>query len=115
MASVDPLQRPLLPADTDDKVDAKVEPDQLPPSYQAASEAPAPPPTDSESRCCRRRRRCRRIGHFFIALFVLWLTARYIVRHCQIRRFDNLHPHPHPHADGDSPWVRYLTILVELN
>jgi len=29
----------------------------------------------------------------------LWLTGRYIVRHCELRRFG----HPHPHAD-DSPW-----------
>src|SRR6266852_6587840 len=99
------LQRPLLTAHTDDKVDAKVEPvptDQLPPSYQAASEAP---PADSESKCCRRRR-CRRVGHFLIVIFFLWLGARYVVRHCQLRRFDR--PHSYSDADDDdSPWVRY--------
>lgn len=110
MASAESLQQPLLPptgTHTDDKVDSKVGPvplDQLPPSYQAASEAAAPPPADPEpdqSRCCRRRRRCRRFGHFFIALFFLWLTARYIVRHCQLRRF------AHPHVDHFS-WVGSL-------
>ncbi|KAN0111748.1 hypothetical protein V8E52_008128 [Russula decolorans] len=102
--SAESPQRPLLSAHTDDKVDHKVEPvpsDQLPPSYQAASEAPPPPPTDAaepdQSRCCRHRRRCRRFAHFFIALLFLWFTARYIVRHCQLRRF------AHPHTD-DFPW-----------
>jgi hypothetical protein len=110
MSSAESPQRPLLAAHTvtDDKVDAKVEPvpsDQLPPSYQAASEAPPPPPADADpdqSRCCRHRRRYRRLGHFFIALLVLWFTAHYIVRHCQLRRFS------HPHAD-DFPWVRGLS------
>lgn len=108
MASAESLQQPLLPpTHTDDKVDSKVEPvplDQLPPSYQAASEAAAPPPADPDpdrSRCCRRRRRCRRFGYIFIGLFFLWLTARHIVRHCQLRRF------AHPHAD-DFPWVGSL-------
>jgi hypothetical protein len=107
--SAESPQRPLLSAHTDDKVDHKVEPvpsDQLPPSYQAASEAPPPPPTDAaepdQSRCCRHRRRCRRFAHFFIALLFLWFTARYIVRHCQLRRF------AHPHTD-DFPWVGSLS------
>lgn len=105
MTSTEALQ-PLLSytGTTDDKVDTKVEPvspDQLPPSYEATSEAAPPPSADSESRCSRHRRRCRRFGHFFVALLFLWLTARYIVRHCQLRRF----AHPHDvHAD-DSPWV----------
>jgi hypothetical protein len=106
MSAADSPQCPLLSTHTDDKVDLKVDPvpsDQLPPSYQAASEAPPPPPADAEpeSRCSRYRRRCRRFGHFFIALFFLWLTARYIVRHCQFRRF------AHPHTDG-FPWVGSL-------
>lgn len=119
MSSVEDLQRPLLSPHTDEKVDplAKVErvpSDQLPPSYQtAASEAGPPPPPDAESRCCRHRRRCRRFGHFFIALFFLWLTAHYIVRHCRLRRFERPH---HPHADdSDSIWVRNVLVETELN
>jgi len=108
MSSAESPQRPLLSTHTDDKMDLKVNPlavpsDQLPPCYQAASEASPLPPADAEpdqSRCCRHRRRCRRFGHFFIALLFLWLTARYIVRHCQLRRF------AHPHTD-DFPWVGF--------
>ena len=114
MSSAESPQRPLLSASTDDKVpvDLKVDPvpsDQLPPSYQAASkQAPPPtPPTDGgepdQSRCSRHRHRCRRFVHFFIALSILWLTARYIVRHCRLRRF------AHPHTD-DFPWVSSLAI-----
>lgn len=101
MTSAEPLQRPLLSTHTDDKVDLdpKMASDQLPPSYQTASEA-APDSEPAQSGCCRHRRRCRRFGHFVVALLVLWLTARHIVRHCQLRRF----AHPDPHAD-DSPWV----------
>jgi hypothetical protein len=110
MSSIEALQRPLLSTHTDEKVDPKVElvpSDQLPPSYQAASEAPPPPPADSElaeSRCCRHRRLWRRFGHFFIpvAVVLLWLTTRYVVRHCQQRRFD--------HPDDVSIWVGYLAI-----
>jgi hypothetical protein len=111
MSSAESPQRPLLAAYTDDKADLKEEAvplDQLPPSYQAASEAPPPPPADAEpdpdqSRCCRHRRRYRRFGHFVVALLFLWFTARYIVRHCQLRRF------AHPHGD-DFPWVRSLAV-----
>ncbi|KAI0284577.1 hypothetical protein BGY98DRAFT_947614 [Russula aff. rugulosa BPL654] len=108
MASAESLQ-PLLSTYTDEKADSKVDPlpsDQLPPSYQAASEAAAPPPSaDSEpdkSRCCRRRGRCSRYIHFIIpvAVVALWLVTRYIVMHCQQRRF----AHPHLDDDDDSPW-----------
>ena len=117
MASPEPAQRPLISihTDGDDKVDAKVPLDQLPPSYQDASEAAPPPPADpdsDQSGCCRRRRRCRRFGHFLVALFFLWLTARFVVRHCQLRRF--AHPHPHSHHDGFS-WVRSLAIPTRSN
>jgi hypothetical protein len=112
MSSAESPQRPLLAAYTDDKVDLKEEAvpsDQLPPSYQAASEAPpAPPPADAEpdadqSRCSRHCRRYRRFGRFVVALLFLWFTARFIVRHCQLRRF------AHPHAD-DFPWVGSLAV-----
>ncbi len=106
MASLHPPQGIFLPTHTDDKMDLKVDveavpSDQLPPSYQAASEA-SPPPADPEpdqSRCCRHRRRCRRFGYFFICLLFLWFAARYVVRHCELRRFA-------PPYYEDFPWAR---------
>jgi hypothetical protein len=106
MSAADSPKCPLT--HTDDKVDLKVDPmpsDQLAPSYQASSEAPPPTPANAEldqSRCSRCRR--RRFGHLFIALFFLWLTARYIVRHYQLRRF------VHPYTDNFS-WVGSLAEL----
>ncbi len=83
------------------KVDVEAVPsDQLPPRYQAASEASPPAdPEPDQSRCCRHRRRFRRFGHFFIGLLFLWFAARYVVRHCELRRFAP------PHTE-DFRWVR---------
>ena len=121
MASAESLQ-PLLSTYTDGKADSKVDPlpsDQLPPSYQAASEAAAPPPPadsepDKSSRCCRGRGRCSRYVHFIIpvAVVALWLVTRHVVMHCQQRRF----AHPHLDDDDDSPWVGLLQYgRTELN
>lgn len=83
---------------TDDKVDPQaVAAAQPPPGYQVAAPAEAPPPPGHQ--CDHRRRRFRRFGHFLIAAACLWFAARFIVRHCELRR---LAP---PHRD-DFPWVR---------
>jgi hypothetical protein len=108
MTSSQSPEHPLIPTHTDEsvKVDLKVESSLLsddlpPPSYQVTSEAPPPPahPGSEQHSCCRRR--CRRFGHLFIAGLFLWLTARYIVRHCELRRFGSPHP-------DDFPWVCLL-------
>jgi hypothetical protein len=93
MSSLHPPQGP--PFDADDKVDP-VPSWQPPPSYLAASEEdPSPPPPANQSE--RRRRRFRRFGHFLVVALFVWLTVRYIVRHCELRRF--------AHSE-DFPWVR---------
>lgn len=109
MTSVE--QCPLLSTYTDSKVDPKVDLDQPPPGYQTASEAPLPPPADPEpdqSGCRRHRRRWGRFGHFAISLLFLWHTARYIMHHCELRRF------AHPYAD-EFPLVGLSQYVVELN
>lgn len=63
-----------------------------PPGYQATPGVDSPPPPHGEPeqrRCCRRR--CRRFGHFFLAAFFLWLGARFLLRHCELRRFGPHH------------------------
>ncbi|KAF8480218.1 hypothetical protein DFH94DRAFT_692559 [Russula ochroleuca] len=91
MSSLHPPQGP--PFDADDKVDP-VPSWQPPPSYLAASEEdPSPPPPANQSE--RRRRRFRRFGHFLVVALFVWLTVRYIVRHCELRRF--------AHSE-DFPW-----------
>lgn len=102
MASAHPLKGPLLPVATDDKVAAHVASAQPPPppSYQATSPAEAAPPPPPAHRCDRRRRCFRRFGHFLIGAILLWFAARYIVRHCELRRFAP------GHHDDEFPWVR---------
>ena len=64
-----------------------------PPSYQATApgvDSPPPPHGEPEQRkCCRRR--CRRFGHFLVAAFFVWLAARFLLRHCDLRRFGPHH------------------------
>ena len=99
MASPHPPNGPFLTVVTDDKVHPQaVAAAQPPPSYQVAAPAEAPPPPGHQ--CDHRRRRFRRFGHFLIAAVFLWFAARFIVRHCELRR---LAP---PHPDDDFPWVR---------
>jgi hypothetical protein len=93
------LKDPLLP--TEEKVAPA--PSAQPPSYQVAAEAPAPPAPgppehDEHGHPKRCRRRCRRFGHFLAAAFLLWLAARFIVRHCELRRMGP------PHHPGHFPW-----------
>ena len=62
-----------------------------PPSYQTTASGVDPSPPDGEPdqrKCCRRR--CRRFVHFLVAGFFLWLGARFLLRHCELRR---LGPH----------------------
>jgi len=98
-------KEPLLA--TEEKVDPV--PSAQPPSYQVAAGAPTPPPPPPEhehghpSRC---RRRCRRFGHFLVATFFLWLAARFIFRHCELRRMGP------PHHPGHFPWVRRPPLAV---
>jgi len=79
-------------------------PSAQPPSYQVAAEAPpapppAPPPPEHEDGHPRRcRRRCRHFGHFLAAAFFLWLAARFLVRHCKLRRMGP------SHHTGHFPW-----------
>ena len=101
MASAHPPNGPLLPVATDDKV-AHVASAQPPPSYQATPPAETAPPPPPGHRCDRRRRCFRRFGHFLIATLLLWFAARFIVRHCELRRFAPAHP------DDEFPWVRLV-------
>jgi hypothetical protein len=56
------------------------------PSYQAAAPEAPPPPSEEPS-----RRRRRRFGHFLVAAIFLWFTARYLFRHCELRRIGPHH------------------------
>jgi hypothetical protein len=103
------LKDPLLP--TEEKVAPA--PSAQPPSYQVAAEAPAPPAPgppehDEHGHPKRCRRRCRRFGHFLAAAFLLWLAARFLVRHCELRRMGP------PHHPGHFPWVRHPLLVVFL-
>lgn len=100
MASPNPPTGPFLTVVTDDKVDPQAAAAaQPPPSYKdtAPAEAPPPPPP-GHHHCGHRRRRFRRFGHFLIAAVLLFFAARFIVRHCELRRFAPPHP-------DDFPWV----------
>ncbi|KAH9036846.1 hypothetical protein EDB85DRAFT_1938979 [Lactarius pseudohatsudake] len=72
----------VQPTQSDEKV--ALAPTVQPPSYQITTE---PPPGDAESgRPDHRRRRFRRFFHFFFAALFIWVTARHVIRHCEMRR-----------------------------
>ena len=74
------------------------------PSYQATTsgvDSPSPHEEPDQRRCCRRRG--RRFGHFFFAAFFLWLAARLLIRHCELRRLG-----PHHWVCAYSPATRPL-------
>jgi hypothetical protein len=105
------MSAPLPPQELDPSIDEKkVTPLSAgPPCYDAASYEGSPPPpphTEPEQRS-RCRRRCRRFGHFLIALLLLWFAARYLFRHFGISGLGARH----------SLWVRssavrYRTVLL---
>ncbi|KAH9171093.1 hypothetical protein EDB89DRAFT_1194704 [Lactarius sanguifluus] len=85
------------PIQSDEKV--ALAPTVQPPSYQITTE----PPGDAESgRPVHRRRRFRRFCHFFFAALFIWVSARHVIRHCEMRRFGPPHPHfGDIHEDSD--------------
>jgi hypothetical protein len=99
MASAHPPNGPLLPVATDEKV-VPVASAQPPPSYQGTPPAEAAHPPSPADRRDRRRRCFRRFGHFLIAALLLWFAGRFIVRHCELRRFAPSH---HDEFPSDLP------------
>lgn len=86
-----PLPPQALDSSTDEKKATPLASTGLPCYDAAAYEGPPPPPhTEPEPRS-RCRRRCRRFGHFVVALLLLWLAGRYLFRHCGIRGFGPRH------------------------
>ncbi|KAF8273741.1 hypothetical protein EI94DRAFT_1826128 [Lactarius quietus] len=97
------------PTQTDEKVAPP--PTMQPPSYQISMVH-----SDIEPAIHYRRRRFRRLFHLFFAALFIWVTARYVLRHCERRRFgpphlDSLHwgpdfglgvPRTHPGESIDS-------------
>lgn len=77
---------PILPFPLTDEKLSPV-PSAQPPSYQVVP--PGTPPAHAEpDRPSHCRRRCRRFGHFLVATLFIWFTVRYVLRHCELRRFD---------------------------
>ncbi|KAI9508246.1 hypothetical protein F5148DRAFT_931999 [Russula earlei] len=78
------LPPPIPPAQP--STDEKVVTSDLKQPHEGESGYPATPAPPEHCQPSRRRRCCRRFGHFLLVALFLWLTARFLMRHCELRR-----------------------------